>query len=194
MKERKSFNLLQFFGNCLIVVSLLGFAILFYPIAQMYLFPQRIPSSVVNSKTYSVLIPKINAYSPIVRNVDPWDEKEYMKALKNGVAQASGTADPGEAGSIYLFAHSTGNPFEMNRYNTIFYRLSELGVGDKIIINYQGKAYTYLVDDKKEVWPSDIKYLEDALKNKKDQLVLQTCTPIGTSLKRLLVFARPVTN
>ena len=35
----------------------------------------------------------------------------------------------------------------------------------------------------------DVSYL---IETKKTQLILQTCTPIGTSLKRLLVFADPV--
>lgn len=192
MQEKKTTNFLQFVGNALIVISLVGFGILFYPIVQMYLYPVQIPKSVQNSKIYSVYVPKINAYSPIVTDVDSYNEQEYMKALKSGVAEARGSTSPDKKGSIYLFAHSTGNPFEMNRYNTIFYRLSELGVGDKIIINYQGKAYEYIVFEKKEVWPSEISYLEDALKSRKNQLILQTCTPIGTSLKRLLVFAKPL--
>ena len=191
MSSTKQFNKLIFLGNVLILFSLIGFGILFYPIAQLYLFPPEIPKSAVNTQEYSLFIPKIGAYSSIIPGINPWNQTEYMKALKKGVAQAEGTVTPDKSGSIYIFAHSSGNPFEINRYNTVFYRLSELEQNDEIYIRYEGQEYKYVVSEKKEVWPDQVEYLEDALDSKKDQLILQTCTPTGTSLKRLLVFAKP---
>jgi LPXTG-site transpeptidase (sortase) family protein len=184
-------NKTLFFGNFLIVISLIVFVVLFYPIIQLYLFPPQIPKAALQTNEYTLFVPKIGAYSPIVRDVDPWNEKEYMQALKKGVAQAEGTVTPDKSGSTYLFAHSSGNPLEINRYNTIFYRLSELERDDEIYIRHNGQEYRYIVIEMKEVWPSEVEYLENALKSKKEQLILQTCTPIGTSLKRLLVFASP---
>lgn len=133
-----------------------------------------------------VTIPKINAQAPIIENVDPWNESEYNQALKKGVAQAKGTVKPGEKGTIFLFAHSSGLPWELTRYNTIFLRLNELQANDTITITKNEKEYTYKVTDKKEVWPNEVNYL---MQTEKDQLILQTCTPVGTSLKRLLIFA-----
>ena len=78
----------------------------------------------------------------------------------------------------------------MTRFNTVFLRLGELNMGDIISIYKDGKEYTYAVSDKKEVWPNEVSYLVNA--EDEDILILQTCTPIGTDLKRLLIFAKPV--
>jgi LPXTG-site transpeptidase (sortase) family protein len=51
-----------------------------------------------------------------------------------------------------------------------------------------GKNYNYVVYDKKVVEPWQVSYITES---KKTQLIVQTCTPIGTSLYRLLVFADP---
>jgi LPXTG-site transpeptidase (sortase) family protein len=199
-KQRVFFHL----GNALIIVSLLGFGFTFYPVIQVYLFPQKNPCAFTNpppsrdkgsipcntknnTKGFSVAIPKIGAYAPVIQNVNPWNEFEYKEALKKGVAHAKGTSLPGGNGTVYLFAHSSGAPWEITRFNTIFLRLGELQNKDTIIIVYKDKQYQYEVIDKKEVWPNETYYLESTLKN---QLILQTCTPIGTSLKRLLIFSK----
>lgn len=124
-----------------------------------------------------------------MEGVNPFNEEEYRKALEKGVAQAKGTALPGEKGTIFLFAHSSDFPWRITRYNVAFFRLPELQKGDKINIFRNGKEYKYKVTDKKTVWPSEVNYLLDT---KKTQLILQTCFPIGTSLQRLLVFAKPI--
>lgn len=166
-------------GNALIIVSLASLIYLFYPFIAIYLFPPALKSVLPASGSF-ITIPRIHAQAPIVTNVDPWKEADYMQALKKGVAQAKGTN--------FYFAHSSGEPWDMARYNTIFLRIGELQKGDTIIIAKDGKPQKYLVQDKKEIWPTDISYLKNPPKN---QIVLQTCTPIGTSLKRLLVFASP---
>lgn len=174
-------------GNFLITLSLLGFAYILYPIARIYLFPPTI-QPIQAQKGIFLTIPKIHAQAPIIENVNPWNETEYSQALKKGIAHAKGTALPGKKGAIFLFAHSSGAPWDIAWYNTIFLRLGQLQKGDSIEINKNGKKYLFKVREKKEVWPNEISYLE----TKKDQLILQTCTPIGTSLKRLLIFADPV--
>ena len=165
--------------------SFVGFGVLFYPIASIYLFPPTISSNIPQKGTY-ITIPKIYAQSPVIEEVDPWNETEYSEALKKGVAQAKGTSLSGQGGTTFLFAHSSGNPFEANRYNTIFYRLGELVKGDEIVIFRNGEKLVYAVRETKVVKPDETKYLKDI---SRDQLILQTCTPVGTSLKRLLVFA-----
>ncbi len=169
------------------MLSLMGFIYTFYPLITAYFFPPPIKTIQASSTTQPTLsIPKIGAQAPIIYQVDPWNEAAYKKALESGVAQAKGTALPGEKGTTFIFAHSSGNPWELTRYNTIFLRLGELEKGDLIVISLPEKQLTYRVIDKKTVWPQEVQYLTNT---QKDQLILQTCTPIGTSLQRLLVFA-----
>lgn len=138
--------------------------------------------------SYSIFIPKINAYAPLIPNVDPWNEKEYHEALTRGVAVAKGFAQPGQPGTTYIFAHSSDLPWRISSYNTVFFRLGELKQNDEIYIKKDGMEYKYKVLNSIEVWPNEV---EAITKNTGNQLILQTCTPIGTSLKRLLVFAIP---
>src|SRR5439155_23368849 len=112
-------------GNALIIFSFLGFLYIFYPIIQIYLFPPTINNTFSEKGTF-ITIPKISAQAPVVENVDPWNESAYNEVLKKGVAQAKGTN--------FYFAHSSGMPWEITRFNTIFLRLGELQKGDTIII------------------------------------------------------------
>lgn len=178
-------NIFYYLGNFFIILSFIGFAYTFFPLINIYFFPPQI-KSVLPSKGTFITIPKIHAQAPISENVDPWNEKEYMDTLKKSIAHAKGTSLPGQPGTIFLFAHSSGPPWELTRFNTVFLRLGELQNGDSIIIERNGVTYRYIVRDKKEVWPNEVNYLLDT---KRTQLILQTCTPIGTSIKRLLVFA-----
>jgi sortase A len=180
-------KLLFHLGNLLIIISLLGFAFIFYPILQTYITPPVVQKVTAKEGNF-LTIPKIHAQSSIILNVDPWTESVYDEALTRGIAHAKGTSLPGEKGTSFLFAHSSGAPWEMTRNNTIFLRLGELNTGDEIIITKNGKELKYKVTNKKEVDPSEINYL---LQTDKTQLILQTCTPIGTSLRRLLIFAEP---
>jgi len=182
-------RLLYHLGTVLIMFSLAGFVFIFYPLISAY-FPQKLVTTQASAQGDIIItIPKINAQAQVISNVDPWDERIYDEALKKGVAQAKGTALPGEKGTTFLFAHSSGLPWEMTRMNTIFLRLGELQTGDSIIIQNNGKKLEYKVRETKVVDPSQVHYLLDT---KRTQLILQTCTPIGTSLQRLLIFADPV--
>jgi len=168
--------------------SLLILVFIYYPIISLYLFPPKIDSKVL-TKSFYVEIPKINVLSQIVPNVDPFNETEYRKSLEKGIAHAKNTSLPGDEGMSFLFAHSSDSPWRITRYNVAFFRLPELKNGDMIAIHRNGKAHKYKVVDKKTVWPNEVNYLLDT---KKTQLILQTCVPIGTSLKRLLIFADPI--
>ncbi len=137
---------------------------------------------------FDVIIPKLGANAKVIANVDPGNAEDYLEALKHGVAHAAGTVMPGETGNSVLFAHSVGNFWEVNRWNAVFYLLRELEPGDEVDVFFQGKRIIYEVYDKRIVDPSDVKYLDPQANFAK--LTLQTCWPPGTTLKRLLVFAR----
>ncbi len=138
------------------------------------------------------MIEKINANARVIPNVNPANEREHVEALKYGVAEALGSTPPGQPGNLYLFSHSTDAPWNIVRFNAIFYLLRELEPGDRVIIFYKNKRYDYIVFDKAVVSPSDVAYLT----NKYDfpVLTLQTCDPPGTLLNRLVVRARLVNS
>jgi len=139
---------------------------------------------------FSIVIPKIGANARILANVDAADEKVYAEALKKGVAHALGTSFPGEPNHIFLFAHSTDYFWNIGTYNAVFYLLYKLEANDEVNLFYQGQRYVYRVIDKKVVDPSEIEYLTK--KTDSEFLTLQTCWPPGTTLKRILVFAKRV--
>lgn len=144
------------------------------------------------STDFGIVIEKINANAKVVANVDSANEAEYMAALKEGVAHAKGTAYPGQRGNTYLFSHSTDAPWNVVRYNAIFYLLGKLDKGDRVIIFFQGRRYDYIVFDKAIVPPSDTEYLTNVYSE--PILTLQTCDPPGTSLNRLIVRAKLIGN
>ena len=138
---------------------------------------------------FSIVIPKIKATAPIVDNVDPLDSMKYLAALKNGVAHARGTANPGDVGNVYLFAHSTDAFYNVGKYNAVFFLIGHLDAGDPIYIYYRGRQYIYTVYDKKVVEPTDTQYFGSLTEGDKT-LTLQTCYPPGTTFKRLVVLAK----
>ena len=142
----------------------------------------------VPDKNYSIYIPKIMAVSRVITNIDAGDPKEYLPALKKGVAEAANLAHPGLVGTTYLFAHSVGSRLDFARYNAVFYLLDKLGIGDEVQVVYQGKLYRYEMVQREILTASDTKYLVP--QNLSEKLILQTCYPPGTSWKRLVVVAR----
>lgn len=140
------------------------------------------------STEYGVVIEKINANARVVPNVDPGDEKQYSEALGKGVAEAKGSTKPGEPGNLYIFSHSTDAPWNIIRFNAVFYLLRELEKGDKIIIFYNNRRYNYFVFDKVIAEPTDISFLVN--RYDKPVLTLQTCDPPGTVLNRLIIRAQ----
>lgn len=138
---------------------------------------------------YSLYVPKINAKSTVIENVDLEKESEYLKALKEGVAHGKGTSFPGLGGNIFLFSHSVSAPEYIKTYNAVFYDLKNLEQGDEIIIYFSGIKYVYKVSEKVITSPADVKFLTKDYGG--ETLILQTCDPPGTLLRRLVVIARP---
>ncbi len=142
------------------------------------------------STDFGIVIEKINANALVVPDVNPASEQDYALALTKGVAHAAGTRFPGEKGNVYLFSHSTDAPWNIVRFNAVFYLLRELEPGDRIITFYKDKRYDYVVFDKTVVDPNDVSYLTNIYQD--SILTLQTCDPPGTLFKRLIVRAKLV--
>lgn len=142
------------------------------------------------STDFGIVIEKINANAKVVADVDPGNELEYATALGKGVAHAKGTVFPGQKGNIYLFSHSVDAPWNVVRFNAVFYLLKELEAGDRIIMFYQGRRFDYIVFDKSIVDPEETRFLTDTYDA--SVLTLQTCDPPGTLINRLIVRAKLV--
>jgi sortase A len=137
---------------------------------------------------FSVVIPKIEAASNVIANVDTGNEKEYLSALKEGIAHAKGTYFPGQGRNIFLFAHSTDTDYNVVTYNAVFYLLRKLEPGDKVIVFFADDKYVYEVVDKVVVDADDTSYITRDYPD--ERLILQTCDPPGTNWKRLFVIAK----
>jgi sortase A len=97
---------------------------------------------------------------------------------------------PGQVGNTVLSGHSSNDIIDPGDYKFIFARLEQLGEGDTVYVNYQGKRYTYTVKKKEVVKPTEVNKL--VYPTDKPILTLITCTPLGTALNRLLVTAEQV--
>jgi sortase A len=94
---------------------------------------------------------------------------------------------PGEKGNAFVFGHSSNFPWVRGNFNDVFALLDNVTYGDEIIVFYNQKKFVYIVREKKIVKPGDVKALERD--PNKTEISLMTCWPIGTTLKRMLVFA-----
>ena len=136
-----------------------------------------------------LIIPKINVDVPVFYDVGN-DYDSQMKAMENGVAQFAipgASSHPGQIGNTAISGHSSNDLLDPGDYKFIFSQVEKLQKGDSIYANYKGKRYTYIVTKKEVVEPSEIDKL--VYPTTKPVMTLITCTPLGTSLRRLLVTA-----
>lgn len=114
--------------------------------------------------------------------------------LDKSLIHYPGTSNPGEPGSPVIFGHSVlrqfYNPAVKNprRYMSIFSKIMTLKQGDRIYLTSGGVKYTYVVEAKAEVKPTDTFILEQNFDNRGLKLI--TCVPEGTFLRRGVVIAR----
>lgn len=139
-----------------------------------------------------LVIPKINVDVPALYDVGS-DYNSQMAAMQKGVAHFAipgANSHPGEVGNTVLSGHSSNDLFDPGDYKFIFAQLDKLVPGDTIYANYNSKRYTYVVTKTAVVQPTDVSAL--IYPTNKPILTLITCTPLGTSLNRLLVTAEQV--
>lgn len=141
--------------------------------------------------SFSIIIPKLGATAKIWPNVDPTSEEDFLPKLKSGVAHAKGSVFPGLQGNTYLFAHSTDNFWDVGRYNAVFYLLKDLTPGDDITVFFENKRFNYKVRENVVKEPEEVDLLIHSQVPGKEQLILQTCWPPGTTWKRLYIIAEP---
>jgi sortase A len=139
------------------------------------------------SSYFSIFIPQIDAKANITPNVPLTD---FQAALSKGVAHAAGTYFPGQGKTIYLFAHSTDSPLNFARYNAVFYLLYKLRPHDQIVLYFLDTKYVYEIQGKVIAEATDTSWLTRDVGT--ETVILQTCDPPGTTLRRLLIIATRV--
>lgn len=140
------------------------------------------PGEVIPAES-RVIIPKIKVNVPIVY-ASTKDEKSIEGLLHNGVVHYQGTSNPGEVGNSFITGHSSNYWWDTGKYNYAFVLLDKLEPGDQAVVYYNGKKFVYTVRDKTVVEATDISVLAPT---DTPVLTLMTCTPPGTSWKRLIV-------
>jgi sortase A len=182
-------------GAFLVVFSLVILVATYFPLVKNEVNYQIIKSQGQKAEEakplypdFGIVIPKLGINAKVIKNVNPYDSKIYQVALTKGVAHAQGTALPGEKGNTFIFSHSSESFYEAIKYNSIFYLLTKLEIGDTISVYFESNRYDYQVSEKKVIESSDTKYL--TAKSDKTMLTLMTCYPPGTNLKRFIVVAK----
>lgn len=145
-----------------------------------------------------LVIPKLDLNVPIV--IPPMDaliaedwkrlEEEIQTALHDGVVHYPGTARPGMPGNFFLTGHSSYFPWDPGKYKSVFARLGELKPGDEYWVFYNGDRHRYIIQGKKEIKPADVSVLDQPIDRRVSTLM--TCTPVGTTLRRLIISAQEV--
>ena len=134
----------------------------------------------IDTASYTISIPKIKIEKAIVSTVD----NDLAKHLVN----YQGTGIPGKNGNAVIFGHSTlPQLFNPKDYKTIFANVYKLKNGDFIYAMINGVTYTYKIFKITVVDPENSSALVQDYDN--SYLTLVTCTPPGTTWKRLIVKA-----
>lgn len=131
--------------------------------------------------SYMISIPKLKINNATVSTRD--------NNLAIHLVNYQGTAVPPKNGNAVIFGHSTlPQLFNPNDYKTIFTNAYQLRVGDEIYANVNGVSFRYRVFNINVVEPTDISIFEQDYSN--SYLTLVTCTPPGTTWKRLIIKAK----
>ncbi len=160
-----------------------------------------------------VLTPHLPVFYPTkpieVKHMDsPKEDRVYIPKVGIDIALLAGGADvldkgawhrlpdrgdPVRGGNFIISAHrfSIGTTPAQTRQKSPFYHIDKLAVGDKIIVDYQAKRYSYEIIEIKNVKPNQIE-IEAASNTPK--LTLYTCTLKGETDGRQVFIAKPLGN
>jgi sortase A len=131
---------------------------------------------------------RLQRYSIGIYNAPVFDSDSQW-ALANGVAHLPDTSlpwSPTPQRNVYLAGHRMGYRGTWSRM--IFYNLDKVAMGDKEVLkDRQGRTYEYRVIETFLASPTDT-WVTGQVRGR-DMLTLQTCTPIPTVEKRLIVRA-----
>ena len=147
--------------------------------------PTRVSTGALDGLDEVILIPKIGATLPIIE-AQSYDLSELHTELDSGVVLYPASALFGQVGQTVLLGHSAPDNWPNIKHDTAFSRIDELAAGDKIVVYYHDKVYTYQVT-RSEIIPKggDLSGSPPA----GHSLVLVSCWPPGRDQKRIAVEA-----
>lgn len=142
-----------------------------------------------------LVVPRLGKSVPLVNmtaeNIqgENWSEleKQIQGGLRQGVVHYPGTATPGQNGNVFITGHSSYYPWDDGQYKDVFALLGQMEIGDEYYVFYDQKKYVYRIREKFEVNPDNVNVLQQPLDRKESTLM--TCTPVGTTLRRLIIKA-----
>ena len=100
------------------------------------------------------------------------------KSITLSVGHFPNTAMPGQVGNFAVVGHRS------YRYGAYFNRLDELEPGDTVRVKTVDGIFTYCIDSKQVVEPTELSVLDPT---DTATITLVTCTPIRTATHRLIV-------
>ncbi len=128
-------------------------------------------------QTVRIQIPAIGVDAPVVQG-DGWEQ------LKKGVAQHTGSVNPGKPGNLVLSAHN-------DVFGEIFRDLDQLKPGDKVVLYTNQRQYTYAVSGSQVVSPTQVDVMGTT---SKPVVTLISCYPYLVDNQRIVVTADLQTN
>jgi len=138
-----------------------------------------------SSEEYTITIPRLNIINLNVSFADPYNSKDALGVLKNGMGNY--LYPPGEGKKIVLFGHSSGYSWDRSAYKNVLRQINKLQTGDMIYINYHEKGYVYQIF-RTEIMPA--KQLASIMKDYGyEELNMYTCWPPDSIKQRYVVYA-----
>lgn len=132
---------------------------------------------------YSLSIPKLNISNAHVSTIN--------NDLSANLVHYPGTTIPNEKGNAVIFGHSTlPQLYKDGDYNTIFAYAHTLKSGDTLEITISGQKTIYSIYNITITDPADTSFFAQTFDNQ--YLTLVTCTPPGTTWKRLIIKAKKI--
>ena len=120
-----------------------------------------------------IVIPRLGASYEIVEGTGP-------ASLEQGPGHYPRTSLPGLGRTVAIAGHRT-------TYLAPFRRIDELAPGDRVLVRMPYASFTYVVQYRRIVAPSDVAVIDDV---GYDRLVLSACHPLYSAAQRIVVFAR----
>jgi len=148
--------------------------------------------NVCEGKNDSVLIPKINVDANVVYDERSYEEEAIQAALERGVVHYGETTLPGEVGNNVIVGHSSGNFFNAGKFKYAFVLLDHLEIGDTFNLCYENERFIYKIVTSVVVEPTNLDYVQQYYPETNQPIdvpltTLITCSPPGTSWKRLII-------